>query len=102
MAGILSGDQSVAEHPTLQLGDFPPGWRTNQAPSTRLGKERHCHAAPKLDGAVTGYSDSGGFAPILSDVDKRSAGCTTHVFSSRAAARAWDAWVGGPESACDL
>jgi hypothetical protein len=101
-AGILPGDQNVAERLTLQLSDFPAGWRMNQPSSTDLGEERNCPGGPKINRVVTGYSDSAGFEPILSDVDKRSAGSTTHVFSSPAAARSWYAWVGEPAIACDL
>lgn len=101
-ADIVPGDQSVAEQLTLQLSDFPAGWRSNQPSSTDLGKDTQCPGAPKIDRVVTGYSDSAGFEPILDDIDKRSAGSTTHVFSSPAAAGTWSAWVGDPSVICDL
>ena len=101
-AGILPSDQNVAERLTLKLSDFPTGgWRANSPPSTDPGKA-HCTTQPKLDHALTGYSDSAGFEPTLAG-GKRSAGSTTRVFSTSAAAETWYRWLAsGRKTACDL
>jgi hypothetical protein len=100
-AGIRPAEEKLAERLTLQLSDFPSGWTADHPPSTRLEKV-HCATAPKIEGAITGYSDSADFVPLHPDIDKRSAGSTTRVFSSVAAARAWYKWAGEGKSACDL
>jgi hypothetical protein len=101
-AGIRPADQKLAERLTLQLSDFPSGWTTDTPPSTRLDKN-HCATAPKVEAAITGYSDSAGFVPVHPQIDKRSAGSTTRVSSYLAAARAWYAWeADGAKSACSL
>jgi hypothetical protein len=100
-AGIQPADQQLAQRLTLRLSDFPAGWTTKSAPSTRPGKIR-CAKAPKLDAALTGFSDSAGLVPVHFELDKRSADSSTRVFSSPAAARAFSSWAGGGESACFL
>jgi hypothetical protein len=100
-AGIRPADQKLAERLTLRLRDFPSGWKTKQPPSTRLEKVE-CATAPRIEAATTGYSDSADFVPVDPQVDKRSAGSTTRVFASLAAARDWYSWAGEGKSACDL
>jgi len=99
--GIRPADQKLAERYTLELSDFPSGWKADSPPSTRLEKT-HCGTAPKVEGRITGYSDSAGFVPVDAQTDKRSAGSTTRVFASVAATRTWYAWAGREKSACDL
>jgi len=99
-AGIRPTDQRLAERLTLRLADFDSRWTTDSPPSTRLDRVP-CATAPKIEGAITGYSKSAGFLP-RDHADKRYATDTTRVFLSLATARAWYAWAGAGESACLL
>jgi hypothetical protein len=60
-AGIRPTDQKLAERLTLRLADFASGWTTNSPSSTRLDKGP-CAVVPTLEGAITAYSESAGWA----------------------------------------
>jgi hypothetical protein len=96
--GIRPTDQKVAERLTLRLSDFPSGWRMSGKPSTRI--HFTCPTAPKLVGAITGYSASAFFGPVHHQIDKRNADSETILFASLAAAKRYYRWAGGGEGAC--
>lgn len=97
-ASINPTDQGYAVRFSLKLNDLGSGWRSTRPKSTKPRRST-CPSAPRIEAAISGFSDSGRFRAIDDDVFAAS---TTRAFSSVPDAKRWFNWSGGELAKCLL
>jgi hypothetical protein len=90
-ATIRPDDRQLAERFTLKVKDLEEGWKAVRPRSTKL-RQSYCSTAPRIQGSITGFSQSA----IFREIDGNQwISSTTRVFPSNALARTWFNWSGG-------
>ena len=92
-SAIEPADQRLAARLTLRLDDFPSGWTVARSRS-RSTRKVDCGSAPKIQSALTGFTDSARFVRV-GDLYGDEVSTTTRVFKSQLLAARWFNWSGG-------
>jgi hypothetical protein len=92
-SAIEPADQRLAARLTLRLDDFSSGW-TVSAKRSRTTRKLDCGTAPKIQSALTGFTDSAIFVRVGERYGDQVFSAT-RVFKSQPLAARWFNWSGG-------